>query len=308
MTMQKHTLALVTEDNDKYLSLLKQRQLPDLEICSKGHAASIVLAAPPKLADSLDCYPKVQWIQSTYAGVDAILEKASAPRFQLTNVKGIFGQQISEYVLGHTINHYRHFALYKQQQTNRDWQQHHYQSLNGKRMAIFGTGAIGSHLANVVKALGMIPIGINRTGIPPRQSAFAETYHINEVNTLLASVDIIVSTLPNTRATHGIFNRELFAHCRGVLFFNVGRGATVDTPSLLTALEAGQIDHAFLDVFINEPISQECPYWHHSQVTVTPHIAALSFPEQVVDIFAENYLRWRDGFQLQNLVDFNKGY
>ncbi|MFA0438391.1 2-ketoacid reductase [Vibrio sp. 10N.286.49.C2] len=308
MTMQKHALALVTEDNNKYLSLLEQRQLPDLEICQNSQAATIVLAAPPKLAKTLTDYPNVRWIQSTYAGVDALLDTTSNPHFQLTNVKGIFGQQISEYVLGHTINHYRHFDLYKQQQANRDWQPHHYHSLHGKRMAIFGTGAIGSHLANVVKALGIIPVGINRTGIPPRQSAFTETYHINEAHKALSAIDVIVSTLPNTPETFGLFNQILFSPCKGALFFNVGRGANVDTPSLLRALEQGHIAHAFLDVFINEPLSQECPYWHHSQVTVTPHIAALSFPDQVIDIFAENYLRWRDGFQLQNLVDFDKGY
>ena len=64
----------------------------------------------------------------------------------------------------------------------------------------------------------------------------------------------------------------------------------------------------FLDVFEQEPLSPQHPFWKLPQVTITPHIAALSFPEQVVDIFADNYLSWRDGFSLNNQVDFDKGY
>ncbi|MCG9666141.1 Glyoxylate/hydroxypyruvate reductase A [Vibrio mediterranei] len=308
MTTQKHRLALVTDNNEHYLPLLEAKQLPDLEIISELSNATIVLAAPPKLASELDSAEQLQWVQSTYAGIDALLGESLRKDYKLTNVKGIFGQQISEYVLGYTINYFRHFDLYKQQQQKRDWQPHSYQSLIGKRMVIFGTGAIGSHLANTVKVLGIVPIGVNRTGIPPRQSAFAETFHINEAEKALEHADIIVNTLPNTPTTDGLFNEPLFAACRHALFFNVGRGQTVDSNALLSALDKGHLVHAFLDVFINEPISQECPYWHNPNVTVTPHIAAISFPEQVVEIFAENYLRWRDGFQLQNLVDFERGY
>ncbi len=308
MTTQKHRLALVTDNNDRYLALIEAKQLPDLELVSTLSEANIVLAAPPKLAPELDMADQLQWVQSTYAGIDALLGHSLRKDYKLTNVKGIFGQQISEYVLGYTINYFRHFDLYKQQQQKRDWQPHSYQSLIGKRMVIFGTGAIGSHLANTVKGLGIIPIGINRTGIPPRQSAFSETFHINEAEKALQSAEIIVNTLPNTPTTDGLFNEPLFSACRHALFFNVGRGQTVDSNALLSALDKGHLVHAFLDVFINEPISQECPYWHNPNVTVTPHIAAISFPEQVVEIFAENYLRWRDGFQLQNLVDFERGY
>ncbi|WP_234494971.1 D-2-hydroxyacid dehydrogenase [Vibrio maritimus] len=308
MTTQKHRLALVTDNNDHYLKLLETKQLPDLEITTEIDGATILLAAPPKLALQLGDAKELEWVQSTYAGIDALLGESLRKDYKLTNVKGIFGQQISEYVLGYSIGYFRHFDLYKQQQQKRDWQPHTYQSMIGKRMVIFGTGAIGSHLANTVKALGIIPVGINRTGIPPRQSAFAETYHINEAGKALESANIIVNTLPNTPSTDGLFDERLFAACRHALFFNVGRGQTVDGNALLNALERGNLVHAFLDVFIDEPISQECPYWSNPNVTVTPHIAAISFPEQVVEIFAENYLRWRDGFQLQNLIDFERGY
>ena len=117
-----------------------------------------------------------------------------------------------------------------------------------------------------------------------------------------------MSTLPKTEQTLGLLNTETLSHGNGALLFNVGRGEVLDNYGLLDALENKTISHAFLDVFINEPLSQECPYWRHPNITVTPHIAAISFPEQVFEQFSINYLRRRDGFTLLNLVDFNKGY
>ncbi|CAH0527289.1 D-2-hydroxyacid dehydrogenase [Vibrio hippocampi] len=308
MTVSSHRLALVTEDNERYLALLNNLQLPELEVVDNLADATIVLAAPPQLVPSLDHASQLEWVQSTYAGVDALLNEALRKDYKLTNVKGMFGPLISEYVLGYAISHYRHFNLYHSQQRNQDWQPHPYQSLSGKLIVIFGTGAIGNSLANSVKALGLVPIGVNRTGIPPKQSAFEATYHVHEAKLALSKADIVVNTLPNTPETVGLFDKPLFEACHRVLFFNVGRGHAVDSGALLSALEAGNVEHAFLDVFIDEPISQECPYWHNPQVTVTPHIAAISLPEQVIEVFAENYQRWIDGYQLKFLIDFEKGY
>ena len=88
----------------------------------------------------------------------------------------------------------------------------------------------------------------------------------------------------------------------------MGRGDVVCENGLLAAIEEQAIAHAFLDVFENEPLEASHPFWNHPAVTITPHIAALSFPEQVVEIFADNYQRWRDGFSLLNEVDLDKGY
>jgi len=97
-------------------------------------------------------------------------------------------------------------------------------------------------------------------------------------------------------------------HCQQALLFNVGRGKTLVEDELIPLIELGHIQHAFLDVFVAEPLAESHPFWTHAAITVTPHIAALSFPHQVVEIFAENYALWRDGFQLNNRIDFAKGY
>ncbi|WP_375751765.1 D-2-hydroxyacid dehydrogenase [Vibrio sp. HN007] len=301
-------LRILTQTDSKYLDLFHKANLPDLELTKNNEEADIVLAAPPVLAGCLEEFTNISWVQSTYAGVDPLMKEGLRQDYDLTNVKGIFGQQISEYVLGYTISYFRHFNTYKSQQQDKLWKPHSYSTLAEKKMVILGTGALGNYLAKSASALNLHTIGVNRTGIPPKESAFSEVVHIEQLKSRLAEADIIVSTLPSTPQTAGMFDTNFFACCKSALFFNVGRGDSVVTEALLNALDKERIEHAFLDVFINEPISQQCPYWHNPKVTVTPHIAAYSFPEQVFEIFKENYLLWRDGFQLKNRIDFEKGY
>ncbi len=301
-------LTQLAQTDKLYSKLFEDASLPGLELTDNHAEANIILAAPPVLAACLNEFPHLDWVQSIYAGVDSLMAPDLRQDYQLTNVKGIFGQQISEYVLGYIIQHFRHLNIYRDQQQDKLWKPHFYQTLAGKKLLILGTGALGNYMARTAAAFHLQTIGINRTGIPPKDSAFNEVVHSEQVHTYLPEADIVVSTLPATPETENMFNADFFSACQQVLFFNVGRGNSVDTSALLDALDQDQVEHAFLDVFINEPISQQCPYWHHPKVTVTPHIAAYSFPEQVFEIFKDNYLRWHDGFQLQYQVDFSKGY
>ncbi|PWI33758.1 D-2-hydroxyacid dehydrogenase [Vibrio albus] len=308
MNNSTNKLKILTQTDERYYQLFEEASLPDLQLTDNSAEADIVLAAPPVLAQCLDEFPRLDWVQSAYAGVDPLMAPGLRQDYQLTNVKGIFGQQIAEYVLGYLIQHFRHFNTYREQQQNKHWKPHFYQTLADKKLLILGTGALGNYLARTASAFNLHTIGVNRTGIPPKDSAFNEVVHTEQMQSHLSETDIVVSALPATPQTKGMFNAAFFAACQNTLFFNVGRGNSVDTPALLDALEQGKVEHAFLDVFINEPISQQCPYWHNPKVTVTPHIAAYSFPEQVFEIFKDNYLRWHDGFQLQYVVDFDKGY
>ena len=298
-------LLIISKEKEKYLSLFECSDLPDLEICHDLRKADIILADPPLIKDLLDQCERVEWLQSTFAGIDVLVDPHLKQDYELTNVKGIFGQQISEYVLGYCIQHFRHFTQYAQQQHKKQWLPHDYISLSNKTMVILGTGSIGCSLAITAKALGFTVYGINRSGIPPKESPFKQVFHITEINTAFKQADVIASTLPKTDQTIGLLNTEILSHGNGALLFSVGRGEILDNYGLLHSLENKTISHAFLDVFMNEPLSQECPYWHHPNITVTPHIAAVSFPEQVFEQFSINYLRWRDGFSLLNLIDFD---
>ncbi|MCS0350768.1 D-2-hydroxyacid dehydrogenase [Vibrio ordalii] len=303
-----HKLYILTEHNDIYRQAIEQAQLSGLAITDDRSEATILLAAPPLAAKYLDDFPQLEWLHSEYAGVDTLMSPQLRQDYELTNVKGIFGQQIAEYVLGNLIAHFRHFACYAQQQAAKQWQTHPYQSINDKTMVILGTGSIGSHLAKVAKAFGLHVIGVNRTGIPAKNGGFDKTYHINELATALAHAEVVVSTLPNTPHTKGLLNQSTLSHCNNALLFNVGRGKNLVESDLIALIEEGHIQHAYLDVFEKEPLSEDHPFWTHPAISLTPHIAAVSFPEQVMEIFTRNYGLCRDGFQLENRIDFEKGY
>ncbi|PHJ40165.1 D-2-hydroxyacid dehydrogenase [Vibrio sp. PID17_43] len=299
---------LLSEHRDTYETLLAEKKLPELGITEIPHDAQIVLADPPLLSQRLDDFSQLEWVQSTFAGVNALISPDLRQDYTLTNVRGIFGPLIAEYVIGYCISHYRHFMRYHQQQQNRHWQPHLYTSLQSKTMVILGTGSIGSHLGKAAQLLGMKTIGVNRTGIPTSGYEFNQTFHVNELASALHQADIVVNTLPSTPDTRRLLNNEVLSHLNHALLFNVGRGDVIDDVGLLLALKNGWVEHAFLDVFEQEPLSPQHPFWRLPQVTITPHIAALSFPEQVVEIFANNYLNWRDGLSLNNQVNFDKGY
>lgn len=301
-------LYILTEQNEIYQKLIESLALPNLQLTDNKQHADLVLASPPLLASQLDDFENLQWVQSVYAGVDALMKDSLRRDYQLTNVKGIFGQQIAEYVFGFAIKHYRHFEQYKAQQKEQHWNPYQYKTLDTKTITIVGTGTIGEHLAKVSTAFGVRTIGVNTRGIPTPGSPFNEIYHIDELNGAIEKSDIVVSTLPNTANTIGIFNRQVLSAGNGFLMFNVGRGNCIVQDDLISALDNGFIEHAFLDVFEQEPLELSHPYWEHPKITITPHIAALSFPEQVVDIFAQHYKHWEQGYTLQDCIDFDKGY
>lgn len=301
-------LYIATEHDDTYVQLILNQDLPNLEITQNPESAEIVLASPPLIADRLDEFTQLDWLQSTYAGINKLTQPNLRHDYTLTNVKGIFGPAIAEYVLGYTISHFRHFFHYHQQQQQQNWQPQLYTSLTDKTMVVLGTGSIGSHLAQAASAFGIHTIGVNRTGIPPKHEAFKDTFHINELEAALKQADIVVNTLPSTAETYQLLNQTTLGYCSNVLLFNVGRGESIDNKALLLAIKNRWVEHAFLDVFEHEPLSQDHPFWKLPQVTITPHIAALSEPRQVVEIFAENYKQWRDGFTLNHIIDFDKGY
>ncbi|MCV5262341.1 hypothetical protein OFC55_32240, partial [Escherichia coli] len=89
--------------------LLAEKNLPDLNITDKPQEAHIVLADPPLLSHRLDEFSQLEWVQSTYAGVNALITPEFRQDYTLTNVRGVFGPLIAEYVLGYCISHYRHF-------------------------------------------------------------------------------------------------------------------------------------------------------------------------------------------------------
>lgn len=314
--MANHTLLLLSQDNAEYQALLKQAYLPGLtilapesepEIQAALAKADILLGEPAKLRARLKEAKNLKWVQSTYAGVDMLLHDDCRQDYQLTNIRGIFGPLVSEYVFGHLLALTRHLRHYKAQQRLHNWQPIPYESLHGKTMLIMGTGSIGQHIAHTAKHFGMTVLGISRSG---REAAgFENTYQLPALNNVLSRADVVVSVLPSTPQTRGLFNADRIEHFKpGAIFFNVGRGDAVDEGALIQALRHGNIGAAVLDVFASEPLPAASQLWDMPNVVITPHNSGYSFPDQIVTRFSRNYLKYTAGKTMEGLVDFNLGY
>ena len=314
--MTEQTLLLVSRDNSHYRTLLQHSALPGLKLlCPDDETqalalapeAELLLGEPSAIARVLPHAHKLRWAQSTYAGIDALLKPGLRQDYQLTNIRGIFGPLMSEYVFAHLLSLTRHLPLYREQQKQHQWQPLPYRPLSERRLLILGTGSIGQHLAQTAHQFGMTVWGVNRHG---RDVAdFDDIYQLAALPHLLPQVDVIVSTLPSTRETHHLFNREMLACCQSTaILFNVGRGDAIDSQALIDALRAGRPGVAVLDVFEEEPLPTQAQLWQLPNLIITPHNSAWSLPEQVVKIFERNYLHYLDGHPLEYLVNFELGY
>ena len=267
---------------------------------------SVLFGNPAQIAELLDDWSQVDWVQSSWAGVTPLIN-AVRRDYQLTGVKGVFGPQMSEYVFGYLLNFELRIAERRAAQAARTWDRDHSGVLEGKTIGVMGTGSIGAHIASTAIAFGMTPIGFSRSGNPAEP--FEQTFGADALDDFLRQSEHLVATLPATPDTDDLLNtRTLALLPRGACFVNVGRSNVVDDMALIEALQTGQVGSAALDVFDVEPLPDDSPLWTAPNLSVTAHIAAISHPMLIVPIFIENFRRYRENQPLQYVVDFDAGY
>lgn len=254
----------------------------------------------------------VKWVQFAYAGVNALPLKLFAEKgILLTNGSGIHANPVTETVIGLILGMTRAIIRSAKNQENKEWSHgNHLYELADKTMLIVGAGKIGVQLGKVAKAFNMHTIGINRSGREIEN--MDEQYTQKELAEVIHKGDIVVNILPLTEETTHLYNEEMFSKMKdGVIFINVGRGESVVTEDLLTALDNGKVRWAGLDVFEQEPLPKNSPLWNHKQVVMTPHIAGQveSYPKYIFPLFMKNFEAYKKGETLpENLVKLDEGY
>ncbi|HRQ32268.1 MAG TPA: D-2-hydroxyacid dehydrogenase, partial [Anaerolineales bacterium] len=198
------------------------------------------------------------------------------------------------------------FERYRAQQEHR-WDGSTTGMVRGKTIGLLGVGSIGAEIARTAKHFEMTVRGYTRSSEDCRDvDAY---YHGNDLIEFANELDYLVSVLPNTVETRRIVDASLLnALPSHAIFINVGRGNAVDESALIHALESKQIAGAVLDVFDQEPLPTDHPFWTTPNLLITFHTSAPSLPEDIVRIFRENYLRYLRGEELKYKVDFERGY
>lgn len=261
---------------------------------------------PPAAAREL---PALRWIQSGWAGIEGWLDR---PEWRegvlLSRTVGDFPQRIAEYVVGYLLADALGVPEALRQMEARAWTRWTPRSLAGRSLLVVGHGAIGRRVADMARGIGMSTRGIRRGPLSAEDLA-SGVEEPGALEALLPSADIVVNLLPLTRETRSFWGVERFARMReGSVFVNVSRGATVDEGALLEALPRRRPERALLDVFREEPLPPAHPLRSAPGVWVTPHIAGIGTAEPLAAEFASNWLRYRDGAPLWNLVDRARGY
>lgn len=311
-----HRLLILSRHADDYHHLVEAARLPDLSFTTSASltslppsaaACDIVFGEPSLIAPALPELIGARWIQSTWAGVEPLLDPALRRDYVLTNARGVFGTLMSEYVIGYMLAHERQmFSKYIAQKEGR-WDPSPPGSLKGKQLGLLGVGTIGAAIARTAKHFGMRVKGYTRASASCAD--VDEYFHDDRRLAFAAALDYLVSVMPSTSETRFLVDAALLAALPSrAVFINPGRGSVVDETALADALVAGRLAGAVLDVFQTEPLPADHRLWRTPNVIITSHTAALSAPADIAPLFIENYRRFVAGQPLLHRVDFETGY
>lgn len=233
-------------------------------------------------------------------------------KIAVTNSKGVHAIPMAEYCLAMMLQISRQTKALIENEKKHEWSKRvKMEELYEKTVFILGTGAIGSAVAKLSQAFGMRVLGLNRDGRDVEQ--FDKIYAVEDMSLAIQTADFIISVLPSTEQTKGLINYRTFNIMKNnAIFINIGRGDAVIEKDLIRALDEKLISHAVLDVFDEEPLSNDHPFWEMNNVTITPHISGITenYLPRAMRIFDSNLEFFSKGnlTSMKNIVSLQKRY
>lgn len=248
--------------------------------------------------------PSLRWIHAASLGVDGVLtDEIVKSKVTVTNTRGVFEQPIAEYVLALMLFFGKDFRGTLAAQEARSWEPRESELLCGQRLVILGAGGIARALAVLARAMGMEVCIVGRTHRADPE--MGTIYSLESASSFLGDADVVVLAMPLTAETEGLVDMKLLDKMRrGVRIINVGRGATLDEDALLGAIRSGQVEAAGLDVFEEEPLPGDHPFWSMPEIFLSPHMSAArrGWQDEAVACFRRNLRRWSTGQPLSSVV------
>ena len=277
--------------------------------------------------EMLSAAERLRWVQSPTASLEHYIFPALAEHpLQLTNMRGLFHDNIADHVFGCMLCFARNLHTYIRQQQRAEWRPYGgekegqsfrsgpavttdvdraHTTLAGSTLGVIGLGSIGSEIARRGVCFGMRVIGLDSD---PRESPEGVTgpWGTDRLDELLGTSDYVVIAAPHTPDTEKLFDASKLAQMKSTaILINIGRGVIVDLGDLTAALEAGRIGGAALDVYETEPLPADHPLWGFENVILTPHVAGHSpaIAERHLHVLLDNIRRFVQGEPLRNVVD-----
>lgn len=257
--------------------------------------------------------PNLKAVFSLGAGVDHLMRDPDLPDVPVLRiVDPNLTMRMTEWVILQVLLHHRQQSSLDQAQRAADWRDLPQCSADEIRVGMLGLGNLGRDSADVLSRLGFQVAGWSRSkkDIPGLES-FAGA---SELDAFLARTDILVCLLPLTPETTGILNYDLFSKLArngplgAPVIINAGRGGQQVEADILRALDDGTLHAASLDVFNQEPLPSDSPFWLHPKVYLTPHLAAESHPDHMCRNILDQIAAFERGEPFRNRVDMTTGY
>lgn len=262
----------------------------------------------PALESVWPAVDTLRWVQVAAIGVDAVLfDGLIDSDVVVTNSRGIFEEPIAEYVLGQILAFAKDFRRSAEAQRDRRWQHFDTERVAGASVTIVGPGPVGRAIARLLRAVGMSVRGVGRSAREDPDFGAITT----DVPSAVADADYVVLAAPLTPQTRGMVDAGVLAAMRPTArLINVGRGELVDTEALVSALHAGALAGAALDVVDPEPLPPNHPLWSAPGVRLTPHHSGdiTGWRNALQQQFIANFRRYVSGQPLHNVIDKRRGY
>ncbi len=254
---------------------------------------------------------RLAWIQSSAAGLDHCLTPETiASDILVTSASGLFADQVAEQTLALLLGLLRGLPTFFRAQEKREFIRRPTLDLHRTTVGIVGLGGNGTRIAEVLRPFKTRIIATDMFS-DERPACVDALWPAEQLDRLLVESDIVILCVPLNDQTQGMVAAPQFAHMkRGAILINVARGPVVVEKDLVTALEAGRLGGAGLDVAEIEPLPADSPLWEMPNVIITPHVGAQSLrrADDTTNLVCENLRRNFAGRPLLNVVDKRLGY
>jgi len=268
-----------------------------------------VVWAPPQAF--FDAQTALKGIFNIGAGVDALMKlrlPSGVPVARLDDAG--MSVQMAEYVCHAVIRHFREFDAYEADVAGGKWSYRKPRMRADFPVGVMGLGVLGERVALALKQFDFPVLGWSRSAkAVDGVQCFSGTDGLDD---FLAASRILVCLLPLTPETDSILNRRhLTRLLPSAYVINVARGGHVVDDDLIALIDSGHLAGATLDVFRQEPLPSEHPFWKHPKITVTPHTSARTLRAESITQIAGKIKALHGGAaigSIAGIVDMKKGY
>jgi glyoxylate/hydroxypyruvate reductase A len=261
----------------------------------------------------LAAFSNLRVIFNLGAGVDALLADGHLPKVPLVRVAvGDLTDRMTEYVVLHVLMHHRQELYLRASQREKRWAPKYQWPASAISVGIMGLGTLGARAALALRHLGFRVSGWSSS---PKNMENIESFHGKAgLDAFLEQTNILVCLLPLTPETRRILNKAMFVKLNRTsplgapVLINAGRGGLQNEEDILQCLDDGTLGAASLDVYAQEPLPPESPFWTHPKIVLTPHNAADTDADEISKYVALQIERFEAGGALENVVDPARGY